>query len=132
MSNDKLAATFGGVAPGHIGAYTTRQLLQELQLRGDLAMTVFPTTPVGADGSRLSSIVGLFLEAADSRSLDGTRGEYPEMAAKAAEAVAAPSDEDEVVRQLDRRAERIARDDRRERLLTLQEFDDPRDVQPGY
>jgi hypothetical protein len=45
-------------APRPIGEVTTRELLEELRLRGDLAMAAMPTTPRGADGAVLSAMAG--------------------------------------------------------------------------
>lgn len=58
-----------------LGQVSTRDLLLELQLRGDLAMTVWPTTPRGQDGSFLSATAGLLLRGCnDEATLNAIRG----------------------------------------------------------
>lgn len=61
-------------AQGVLGSLPTRALLEELRLRGDLAMTVMPTTPRGADGAHLSSSAGLLLLACANDTLNAVRG----------------------------------------------------------
>lgn len=62
-------------AQGAIGELTTRELLEELRLRGDLAMTVMPTTPRGQAGSFLSAAAGMLLIACDTDTLEAVRGQ---------------------------------------------------------
>jgi len=54
---------------------TTRELLDELQLRGDLAMTVYPTTERGADGAALSALAGALIKSSTKQTLEAKRGE---------------------------------------------------------
>lgn len=58
-----------------LGERTTRELLEELRLRGDLAMTVMPTTERGADGSVLSALAGATLKSCTKETLEAKRGE---------------------------------------------------------
>lgn len=59
----------------NLGEFSTRELLEELQLRGDLAMTVMPTTERGADGSILSAFGSAGLRALTLETLEANRGE---------------------------------------------------------
>lgn len=58
-----------------LASATTRDLLDELRLRGDLAMTVVPTTERGADGAVLSALAGAVLRSSVPETLDAKRGE---------------------------------------------------------
>ena len=58
-----------------LGEATTRELLEELRLRGDLAMTVMPTSERGADGSVLSAIAGAVIKSSTKATLEAKRGE---------------------------------------------------------
>jgi len=58
-----------------LGSFTTRDLLEELRLRGDLAMTAMPSTERGADGSVLSAIAGAVLKSSTKETLEAIRGE---------------------------------------------------------
>lgn len=60
---------------GELGRATTRELLEELGLRGDLAMTVTPTTDRGADGAVLSAISRAVLKSSTKETLEARRGE---------------------------------------------------------
>jgi hypothetical protein len=53
---------------------TTRELLEELRLRGDLAMVAMPTTSRGADGSVLSAMAGSQLRSLETETLEAVRG----------------------------------------------------------
>lgn len=66
------AATQG--EQGVLGQTTTRELLEELRLRGDLAMTAMPTTDRGADGAILSALAMAVLRATTTETLDSVRG----------------------------------------------------------
>jgi hypothetical protein len=58
-----------------LGKVTTRKLLEELRLRGDLAMVAMPTTPRGADGAVLSALAGATLKSCCDETLEARRGE---------------------------------------------------------
>lgn len=58
-----------------IGQFKTRELLEEMRLRGDLAMTVYPTSPRGEDGAVLSAIAGAVLKSSTEETLEAIRGE---------------------------------------------------------
>ena len=53
---------------------TTRELLEELRLRGDLAMVAMPTTSRGADGSVLSAMATSQLRSLEAETLEAVRG----------------------------------------------------------
>jgi hypothetical protein len=57
-----------------LGRVSTRELLEELRLRGDLAMVALPATPRGQDGAFLSSWVSLLLRGCEKETLDASRG----------------------------------------------------------
>jgi hypothetical protein len=57
-----------------LGMIPTRELLEELRLRGDLLMTVMPTTPRGQDGSMFSALATALLKATTEASLEADRG----------------------------------------------------------
>lgn len=58
-----------------LGEASTRELLEELRLRGDLAMVVMPTSERGADGAVFSAMAGAVLRSSVAASLDAKRGE---------------------------------------------------------
>jgi hypothetical protein len=58
-----------------IAEATTRDLLEELRLRGDLAMTVMPSSERGADGAALSALAGALLKSSVKETLEARRGE---------------------------------------------------------
>lgn len=58
-----------------LGEVPTRDVLGELQLRGDLAMTAMPTTDRGADGAALSALAGALIKASCAETLEAVRGE---------------------------------------------------------
>jgi hypothetical protein len=57
-----------------LGNTTIRDLLEELRLRGDLAMVAMPTTPRGADGAVLSAMAGSQLKSLETDTLEAVRG----------------------------------------------------------
>jgi hypothetical protein len=57
-----------------LGEFSTRDLLGELRLRGDLAMAVHPCSELGADGATLSALAAALLKSSTVETLDGTRG----------------------------------------------------------
>jgi hypothetical protein len=58
-----------------LGEVTTRELLEELRLRGDLAMVAMPTSDRGADGAALSALAGALLKSSCLGTLEAKRGE---------------------------------------------------------
>lgn len=62
-------------ATPNLGVATTKDLLEELRLRGDFAMTVMPSTERGADGAALSALAGALLRASDPATLNAKRGD---------------------------------------------------------
>lgn len=63
-----------GVVPA-LGGATTQQLLDELRLRGDIAMTVHPGTKRAVDGEAMSSWARLGMVGFDNKTLEAKRGE---------------------------------------------------------
>lgn len=57
-----------------LGEATTLELLEELRLRGELAMTAMPTTERGADGAALSALAGVLLKSSTKQTLEAIRG----------------------------------------------------------
>ena len=57
-----------------LGMFTTLELLEELRMRGDLAMVAMPTTSRGADGSVLSAMAGSQLRSLETETLEAVRG----------------------------------------------------------
>lgn len=62
-------------AKQRLGEVPTRELLEELRLRGDLAMTVLPTSERGADGAVLSALAGVVLKSCATETLEANRGQ---------------------------------------------------------
>lgn len=58
-----------------LASATTWELLEELRMRGDLAMTVMPTSDRGADGAALSALAGALMRASVPETLYAKRGE---------------------------------------------------------
>lgn len=58
-----------------LGEFTTRELLEEMRLRGDLAMVAMPTSERGADGSVLSALAGVLLKSSCKETLESRREE---------------------------------------------------------
>lgn len=58
-----------------VGEATTQELLEELRLRGDLAMVAMPTSDRGADGCALSALAGALLKSSTKETLEAKRGE---------------------------------------------------------
>ncbi len=58
-----------------LGQATTRDLLLELALRGDLAMVALPTTERAADGAALSALAGALIKSSAKETLEAKRGE---------------------------------------------------------
>lgn len=54
----------------HLGLATTREILQEMQARGDVAMTVYPTSERGEDGSVLSAFASVSIKSCCDKTLD--------------------------------------------------------------
>lgn len=75
INQGKLLEQVVAITRAEVGEATTRQLLYELRMRGDLAMTAMPTTPRGQDGSFLSASAGMLLRATERETLDARRGE---------------------------------------------------------
>lgn len=46
-----------------LGLATTREILEELRARGDVAMAVYPYTELGADGAVLSGLASAGIKA---------------------------------------------------------------------
>jgi hypothetical protein len=74
MANTPQTVTVKASVDTSLGLATTRDLLEELRLRGDLAMTVFPASDRGADGAVLSAIAGATLRASSLETLEAIRG----------------------------------------------------------
>jgi hypothetical protein len=58
-----------------IGKVSTRDLLEELRLRGDLAMLAMPTTSRVVDGAALWALAGAILKSSTEETLEAKRGE---------------------------------------------------------
>jgi hypothetical protein len=74
VSKSVRVAQAEGPGAGVLGQTTTRELLEELRLRGDLAMTVMPSTERGADGAVLSALAGVQLKTHCLATLEAVRG----------------------------------------------------------
>lgn len=59
----------------NLGGLSTRELLEELRLRGDLAMVAMPTSERGADGAALSALAGALIKSSTKETLEAKRGE---------------------------------------------------------
>lgn len=58
-----------------VGDISTRALLEEMRLRGDLAMVAMPTSERGADGAALSALASVLLKSSARETLEAKRGE---------------------------------------------------------